>query len=116
MVVWTESRSCAFVITQMDSGSLDFNSPDTARYMMCAVGKIQYGLKVVFLFMHATPSHYHHYADWLIFAYGEWFYQRTWMVVGYILPRVCLTCSFVSWLPYIFSYKYMYVLNINILV
>ena len=39
--------------------------------MMCAVGRIHYGLKVVIWFMHATPSHYHHYADLLIFAYGE---------------------------------------------
>ena len=69
-------------------GNLDFNLSDTARYMMCAVGRIHYGLKVVFWFMHATPSHYHHYADLLIFAYGEWFYQRTWMVVGYIPPSV----------------------------
>ena len=32
---------------------------------MCAVGRIHNGLKVVFYFMHASPSHYHHYAYFL---------------------------------------------------
>ena len=31
--------------------------------MMCAVGRIHNGLKVVFCFRHTTPSHYQHDAD-----------------------------------------------------
>ena len=33
---------------------------------MCALGMIYNDLKVVFCFMHATTSHYHHDADLLI--------------------------------------------------
>ena len=36
---------------------------DGAQSMMCAIGRILEGLKVVLCFMHGTPYHYHHYAD-----------------------------------------------------
>ena len=45
---------------------LDFISSDSAQSMMCTVGRIQNGLKVVFCILHATPSHYHRHGDLLI--------------------------------------------------
>ena len=50
-------------------GSLDFISFDSAQSIMCAEGRINNVLKVVFCFRHATPSHYRHYAD---FAHLHW--------------------------------------------
>ena len=44
---------------------LDFICCDSAQPMMCAVGRIHNGLKVVFCCRHATPSGYHHHADLL---------------------------------------------------
>ena len=37
---------------------MGFNSNDTAQYMMCAIGRIHNGHKVVFGFKHATLSHH----------------------------------------------------------
>ena len=34
----------------------------TVQPMMCAVGRIHNGLRVVLYFRHATPSHYRHHA------------------------------------------------------
>ena len=38
---------------------LDFISTDSAQSMMCAFGRIHNDRKVVFCFMHATPSNQH---------------------------------------------------------
>ena len=35
---------------------MDFNSSDSAQFMMCAIGRIHNGLKIMSCFMHATPD------------------------------------------------------------
>ena len=60
-VVWIDSGSCRY-----SDGfwvSWIFISSDNAQSVMCAVGGIHHGLKVLSCFMHVTTSHYHHYAD-----------------------------------------------------
>ena len=37
-----------------------FNPPYIAQFMGCVIGRIRYGLKVVFCFRHFTVYHYHH--------------------------------------------------------
>ena len=50
----------------MDPGLADFISSDNAQSMVCAVGRIHNGLKIMFCFKHATPFYYHHHLDLLI--------------------------------------------------
>ena len=42
---------------------LGFTSSDSAQSMLCTVGRIHNGPKVMFFFMPATGPHYHHYAE-----------------------------------------------------
>ena len=42
-----------------------FNFPLYCTVYGCVIGRIHYGLKVLFCFRHFTPSHYHHNA-WLL--------------------------------------------------
>ena len=44
---------------------LYFISSDSPQSMVCAFGRGHNGLKVLFCFLHATPSHYHHHSDLL---------------------------------------------------
>ena len=61
IILLTHGQYVVSVLT----GSLDFISYDSAQSTMCAVRRIHNSLNVVFCFMHATPSHYHHHSGLL---------------------------------------------------
>ena len=56
-----------------------------AQFMGCVIGRIYYGLKVVFCFRQFTAFHYHHYARLLT---GTEYIK---LFVEYLV-EVCLTC------------------------
>ena len=65
--------------------SFVFVSIFTVRFIMCANNWLHCGLKVVFLYLHITLFHYHHYAE-LIWKY--WTYK---MLVRYIRTVECVS-------------------------
>ena len=70
-------------------------------YAMC---RIHYGLQVVFCIRHATPSHYHHYADLL---------TCIWHLQWYV-PNACLNACWVYSVESV--YKVYLVLSVTCLI
>ena len=66
-----------------------------AQFMGCVIGRIHYGLKVVFCFRHFTAFHYHHYTRLLTGT------EYIWLFVEYLV-EVWLTCCKSYRLPYSF--------------
>ena len=80
----TQGSAC---INGWKSGWLDILiSPCIAQFIGCVVGRIHYGLKVVFCFRHFTAFHYHHDARP---AHRRWSHVNACKVH---LVNVCLTC------------------------
>ena len=52
--------------------SLIFITSDNAQFIMCAIGRLNNDLKVVFCLGHATPSHYHHAASLTCIEHMRW--------------------------------------------
>ena len=67
-----------------------------AQFMGFVIGRIHYGLMVVFCFRHITAFHYHHCARQLTGT--EYIYM--------FLVEVCLTCFQSYGLPFIFIITY----------
>ena len=62
---WVSERVVSSIILVAHGHALASVSSDTAQSVMYTVGRIHNGLRVVFCFVHVTPSHYHHHADLL---------------------------------------------------
>ena len=65
------------------------------QFMMSANSRIRFGLKIVFICLYITPSHYHHCAN---FIWRHWTYK---MPVRYNLSRVWVRLSIFSQLSII---------------
>ena len=64
---------------------------------MCPNSRIYSGMMIIFVCLHFTLSHYHHYADVSETELPNWASQ---ILVRYILSRVCLRLSQFSQLPF----------------
>ena len=65
------------------------------QFMMSANSRIRFGLQIVFVCLHITPSHYHHCAN---FIWRHWTYK---MPVRYNLSSVWIRLSIFSQLSII---------------
>ena len=71
---------------------------------MCAVGGIHNGLKVVFCYMHASHSHYHHYTELLT-------------CIGHIWRKILEVCVNACWVYHVESVpKILLVLSVVFLI
>ena len=57
--IWTDALVC---LLGDSLGCWVVQFPHTLQFMGCVIGRIHYGLKVVFCVRHFTAFHYHHYA------------------------------------------------------
>ena len=72
--IWTDAWVCLHYWVEIWAAGFFL----MLQFMGCVIGRIHYGLKVVFCFRHFTASHYHHDAH--VNAYKVY------------LVEVCLTC------------------------